>query len=90
MSKPLVSVDPCISSEHLLIVVVFLERAQQERVKRLTDAFEVFDLESNKTIAAAEVGTVLRSLGLVPTEGELQDILSEVIQYVITFVHFMS
>ena len=55
-----------------------LERANQARIKRLTEAFDVFDQESNKTIPSSELGTVVRSLGLVPTEGELQDILSEV------------
>ncbi|CAF0767541.1 unnamed protein product [Rotaria sordida] len=53
------------------------ERANQARIKRLTDAFNVFDQESNNTIPSTELGTVIRSLGLVPTEGELQDILSE-------------
>ncbi|CAF0732471.1 unnamed protein product [Adineta steineri] len=53
------------------------ERANQARIKRLTEAFNVFDQESNNTIPSTELGTVVRSLGLVPTEGELQDILSE-------------
>jgi calmodulin len=57
----------------------YLERANQARIKRLTEAFTVFDQESNNTIPSTELGTVVRSLGLVPTEGELQDILSEVI-----------
>jgi calmodulin len=54
------------------------ERANQARIKRLTEAFNVFDQEGNNTIPSSELGTVVRSLGLVPTEGELQDILSEV------------
>jgi calmodulin len=54
------------------------ERANQARIKRLTEAFNVFDQEANNTIPSSELGTVVRSLGLVPTEGELQDILSEV------------
>lgn len=53
------------------------ERANQARIKRLSEAFNVFDQESNNTIPSTELGTVVRSLGLVPTEGELQDILSE-------------
>lgn len=55
-----------------------VERANQARIKRLSEAFNVFDQESNNTIPSTELGTVVRSLGLVPTEGELQDILSEV------------
>jgi len=58
-----------------------LERANQARIKRLTEAFNVFDQEANNTIPSTELGTVVRSLGLVPTEGELQDILSEVIYH---------
>jgi hypothetical protein len=57
-----------------------IERANQARIKRLTEAFNVFDQEGNNTIPSTELGTVVRSLGLVPTEGELQDILSEVRQ----------
>jgi len=57
----------------------YLERAHQARIKRLTEAFNVFDQESNNQIPSTELGTVVRSLGLVPTEGELQDLLSEVI-----------
>ena len=57
------------------------ERANQARIKRLTEAFTVFDQEANNTIPSTELGTVVRSLGLVPTEGELQDILSEVRQF---------
>lgn len=44
----------------------------------MTEAFTIFDQENNNTIPSTELGTVVRSLGLVPTEGELQDILSEV------------
>ncbi|CAF1483237.1 unnamed protein product [Adineta ricciae] len=53
------------------------ERANQARLKRLTEAFTIFDQEANNTIPSTELGTVVRSLGLVPTEGELQDVLSE-------------
>ena len=57
---------------------MYLERANQARLKRLTEAFTIFDQEANNTIPSTELGTVVRSLGLVPTEGELQDVLSEV------------
>merc|ERR1712032_992797 len=43
--------------------------------KKITSAFKVFDHESNNTIDVREVGTVVRSLGLVPTEAELQDLI---------------
>ena len=48
------------------------------RIKSFMDTLNVFYQESNNTIPSTELGTVVRSLGLVPTEGELQDILSEV------------
>ncbi|KAG8583242.1 hypothetical protein GDO81_008333 [Engystomops pustulosus] len=46
--------------------------------KRITEAFEVFDHESNKTVDVREIGTIIRSLGCCPTEGELHDMLAEV------------
>ena len=63
---------------------LLLEKAQQIRIRRLTDAFNVFDQEANNTIPSTELGTVVRSLGLAPTEGELQDILSEVSRMQVT------
>ncbi|XP_072266547.1 dynein regulatory complex protein 8 [Pyxicephalus adspersus] len=46
--------------------------------KKITEAFEVFDHENNKTVDVREIGTIIRSLGCCPTEGELHDILAEV------------
>ncbi|XP_063775834.1 dynein regulatory complex protein 8 isoform X1 [Pseudophryne corroboree] len=46
--------------------------------KKITEAFEVFDHESNKTVDVREIGTIIRSLGCCPTEGELHDMLAEV------------
>ncbi|XP_066450659.1 dynein regulatory complex protein 8 [Eleutherodactylus coqui] len=46
--------------------------------KRITEAFEVFDHENNKTVDVREIGTIIRSLGCCPTEGELHDMLAEV------------
>ncbi|XP_078001331.1 dynein regulatory complex protein 8-like [Glandiceps talaboti] len=45
--------------------------------KKITDAFDIFDHESNKTVDVREVGTIIRSLGCCPTEGELHDLLAE-------------
>ncbi|XP_077668306.1 dynein regulatory complex protein 8 [Eretmochelys imbricata] len=46
--------------------------------KKITDAFEVFDHECNKTVDVREIGTIIRSLGCCPSEGELHDLLAEV------------
>ncbi|XP_075720586.1 dynein regulatory complex protein 8 isoform X1 [Rhinoderma darwinii] len=46
--------------------------------KRITESFEVFDHENNKTVDVREIGTIIRSLGCCPTEGELHDMLAEV------------
>ncbi|CAH1792161.1 unnamed protein product [Owenia fusiformis] len=46
--------------------------------KKVTDAFDIFDHESNKTVDVREVGTIIRSLGCCPSEAELHDMLSEI------------
>ncbi|XP_043914063.1 dynein regulatory complex protein 8 [Protopterus annectens] len=46
--------------------------------KKITEAFEVFDHEKNSTVDVREVGTIVRSLGCCPSEGELHDMLAEV------------
>ncbi|XP_077342263.1 dynein regulatory complex protein 8 [Lithobates pipiens] len=46
--------------------------------KKITESFEVFDHENNKTVDVREIGTIIRSLGCCPTEGELHDMLAEV------------
>ncbi|PAA55975.1 hypothetical protein BOX15_Mlig012786g1 [Macrostomum lignano] len=53
------------------------DTAVQELKKRIADAFEIFDHEANQTVDVREVGTIIRSLGCCPTEGELHDILKE-------------
>uniref|UniRef100_A0A803JCU3 EF-hand calcium binding domain 2 n=1 Tax=Xenopus tropicalis TaxID=8364 RepID=A0A803JCU3_XENTR len=46
--------------------------------KKITEAFEVFDHECNKTVDVREIGTIIRSLECCPTEGELHDMIAEV------------
>jgi len=45
--------------------------------KKITDAFDIFDHEANKTVDVREVGTIIRSLGCCPSEAELHDMLAE-------------
>uniref|UniRef100_A0A8C8R867 EF-hand calcium binding domain 2 n=1 Tax=Pelusios castaneus TaxID=367368 RepID=A0A8C8R867_9SAUR len=67
-----------------------LEGSREQRVagKKITDAFEVFDHECNKTVDVREIGTIIRSLGCCPSEGELHDMLAEVSS--LPFVIFSS
>merc|ERR1711976_536822 len=46
--------------------------------KKITDAFDIFDHEANKTVDVREVGTIIRSLGCCPSEAELHDMLAEI------------
>lgn len=41
----------------------------------MADAFLIFDIHANKTIDVREVGTVLRFLGCVPTEQEINEVI---------------
>ncbi|XP_054432663.1 dynein regulatory complex protein 8 isoform X1 [Pteronotus mesoamericanus] len=46
--------------------------------KKIKDAFEVFDHEMNNTVDVREIGTIIRSLGCCPSEGELHELIAEV------------
>ncbi|KAI5179879.1 Dynein Regulatory Complex Protein 8 [Manis pentadactyla] len=54
------------------------ELAVAEFHKKIKEAFEVFDHESNNTVDMREIGTIIRSLGCCPTEGELHDLIAEI------------
>lgn len=55
---------------------VFIEDGELEA--KLTEAFDLFDHERNKTIDFRELGTVIRAIGGVPTEAELLELIREV------------
>ncbi|XP_006897817.1 PREDICTED: EF-hand calcium-binding domain-containing protein 2 [Elephantulus edwardii] len=46
--------------------------------KKIKEAFEVFDHELNNAVDVREIGTIIRSLGCCPSEGELHDFIAEV------------
>ena len=54
------------------------EQAILQIQKKLTEAFDVFDGDKTKTIDAKEMPTVIYSLNLVPTQGEIRDLITEV------------
>ena len=47
----------------------FVESMLAEIEKKITEAFEIFDHENNKTVDVREIGTIVRSLGCCPSEG---------------------
>merc|ERR1712139_123866 len=51
--------------------------AVRDRKKRIKDAFKVFDEENNDIADVREVGTIMRSLGINPTEKELHGMLAQ-------------
>ncbi|XP_014247629.1 EF-hand calcium-binding domain-containing protein 2-like isoform X2 [Cimex lectularius] len=55
-----------------------IESYNQDIEKRITEAFEVFDHAGNKTVDVREIGTILRSLGCVPSEAEIQELIVNV------------
>uniref|UniRef100_A0A183BGW1 EF-hand domain-containing protein n=1 Tax=Echinostoma caproni TaxID=27848 RepID=A0A183BGW1_9TREM len=44
---------------------------------KLTEAFDLFDHERNKTIDFRELGTVIRAVGGVPTEAEVLQLVRQ-------------
>eukprot|EP01087_Luapelamoeba_hula_P016063 TRINITY_DN4900_c0_g1_i1.p1 TRINITY_DN4900_c0_g1~~TRINITY_DN4900_c0_g1_i1.p1 ORF type:complete len:168 (-),score=45.36 TRINITY_DN4900_c0_g1_i1:73-552(-) len=50
----------------------------EEQVAEFREAFSLFDKDGDGTITAAELGTVMKSLGQSPSETELRDMISEV------------
>ncbi|NWR35382.1 DRC8 protein, partial [Tachuris rubrigastra] len=48
--------------------------------KKIREAFEVFDRESNKTVDARDIGCIIRSLGCFPSEAELCELLAKLVE----------
>ena len=54
------------------------ETTTTELKRKIRDAFDIFDHESNKTVDVREIGTIVRSLNCCPSEAELGDILNDI------------
>ena len=53
-------------------------RLSKEQIAELKEAFNEFDVDGGGTINTKELGYLMRSLGMNPTETELLDIINEV------------
>ena len=54
------------------------ETMTAELKRKIGEAFDIFDHESNKTVDVREIGTIVRSLNCCPSEAELGDILNDI------------
>jgi len=54
------------------------ETLTEEQLNEYRQAFAAFDKDGNGEITSEELGEMMRSLGLEPSETELQDIINEV------------
>lgn len=58
------------------IFLFIFGKATTDLEKRITDAFLIFDHQGNKTVDVREIGTILRYLHCVPSENEINEIIS--------------
>ncbi len=54
-----------------------VDQLTEEKVAEIKEIFSSFDLDNDGTISTKELGTILRSLGEVPTEIEIQNSINE-------------
>ncbi|CRL05913.1 CLUMA_CG019143, isoform A, partial [Clunio marinus] len=45
--------------------------------RKIADAFLIFDHHGQKTVDVREIGSILRYLGLVPSEQEVGEVIAE-------------
>ncbi|KAI9288547.1 hypothetical protein BC943DRAFT_316831 [Umbelopsis sp. AD052] len=50
----------------------------EEQINEFRETFQMFDKDNDGSITAQELGTVIRSFGMNPTEAELMDMVNEV------------
>ncbi|KAG0764666.1 hypothetical protein G6F30_006592 [Rhizopus arrhizus] len=54
------------------------DQLTEEQIAEFREAFKLFDKDGDGAITTKELGTVMRSLNLNPTEAELQDMINEI------------
>ncbi|KAH3902974.1 calmodulin SCDLUD_000574 [Saccharomycodes ludwigii] len=50
----------------------------EEQIAEFREAFTLFDKDKNGSISSSELATVMRSLGLSPSEAEVADLMNEI------------
>ena len=50
----------------------------EEQIAEFKEAFALFDKDNNGSISSSELATVMRSLGLSPSEAEVNDLMNEI------------
>lgn len=53
-------------------------KLNSKRIREIRDAFSIFDKDGDGTISAAELGAVMRSLGMDPTPRDLERLMKAV------------
>jgi Ca2+-binding EF-hand superfamily protein len=56
---------------------LFLVSINDDLDRKIADAFSIFDHHGQKTVDVREVGSILRFLGMVPTEQEVSETIAE-------------
>ncbi|GAA5801031.1 hypothetical protein HPULCUR_006473 [Helicostylum pulchrum] len=54
------------------------DQLTQEQITEYREAFQLFDKNGDGSISASELGVVLRSFGMNPSDAELQDMVNDV------------
>ena len=68
------------------LILFLVLSVQQHRIKHvscvrtseLQEAFRLFDQDGDGIVSSKDIGCVMRSLGMAPTEAELQEMINEV------------
>jgi calmodulin len=53
-------------------------RLNQRQIREIREAFSIFDKDGDGSISAKELGTVMRSLGMAPTDQDIQRLIRAV------------
>jgi len=64
--------------DEVLQVYKKANQLNEDQIAEFKEAFSLFDKDGDGTITTKELGTVMRSLGHSPTEGELQGMINQI------------